>query len=103
MVLSNPRVSHIKVATGHYTGDGSANRRILTGFKCGAVLLQRVAGGTWAGYSLQLLPGNTLQRDTNGGGSVSTEAIIHATDGFEVDASANETTFEHYWWAIATA
>ncbi len=81
MVLNNPRGPKRRVKADSYIGDENATRRILTGFKCLAVILFCVTAPTTSNQWI-LIEGPDTR--SFGGVDVSLHIRIHATDGFIV-------------------
>jgi len=97
-MVYNPMAGKQTIA-GTYTGDGSNDRQITTGFKCGMVIL--FDSETGMEYTWIVLPTYTLQRGNTGTGAITTDALLHASDGFVVDnALANRSTEVYQYWAI---
>lgn len=87
------------VATGSYTGDGTDNRQITTGFKCSFIVLSSsISARRWT-----VIPNISIYDLVGAGGNVvTTDCLIHATDGFEVDnLYANANTQVYRYWAIS--
>jgi len=95
-MISNPSIG-LATQQGTYTGDGTDDRQILTGFRCGSVVVVRGAGNqawlsctTAANHGLKLHTVPTIE-------VTATDVLLHAVDGFIVDeASANDTGVTYY-------
>ena len=76
------------IQSGSYTGNGANDRQITTGFQCRLVICQYSDDATLKTYfcmsaaqGLNISFTNTVGRDT--------DLLLHATDGFIVDAGFN--------------
>lgn len=98
-----------QVATGSYTGDGTANRQITTGFKCSRVVIM----GGRKSCQWEIIPDISFYHtalDTPLHCIDSAYSWLHASDGFVVNKGcgnnanyygANENTYTFYYWAIS--
>lgn len=92
--INNPAQAKL-IATGSYTGDDTDNRQIITGFKCSMVSCVSVA-------TMNHRVAFPLVAFRPDGRAAETDCVLHATDGFEVDAaSMNAATYTYYYWAIS--
>lgn len=92
------------IATGSYVGNASNNRQVTTGFKCSLVIIiAQAAGSLAAGHIWVLIPSISADADTSPATVIpAADAVLHGTDGFEVDEDhANETGATYYYWAIS--
>lgn len=86
-----------RVATGMYSGNDGSNRQISTGFKCSLVIIHCPTSAT----RRIIIPDLTIKDDSSAHNLATVDAVLHATDGFEVDhPSSNQTGRDYYWWAI---
>ena len=89
------------IATGTYTGDGTTDRQITTGFKCSLVNIFDITG---AEELILIIPNSAIYvtAEANDG---TTNLALHATDGFRVgitnQAFGNNNGDTHYYWAIS--
>lgn len=91
-----------KVATGSYSGDDGADRQIVTGFKCGFVIVMAtIAGGNQSIWVV--MPAQTFAQQEGATQPGQTDVQLHATDGFRVWSNAANATAAgtYYWWAIS--
>ena len=98
-VVSNPRLSPMRIATGNYAGNNANDRQIAVGFKCSMVLVGRSANT----MNWRLLPNDPRLLLT--GAILAGGSQLHATDGFTVYETTdlfNTTGSTYYYWAIAT-
>ncbi len=84
-------------ASGSYTGDGTADRQITTGFKCSFVIIQTSS----ASNRFTLVPSFTI-RDTGAADNLddTTNTYLHASDGFVVGSNSNTDGNTYYYWAV---
>lgn len=85
------------IATGSYVGNDGAARQITTGFKCSCVIILHLTSADWNSL---LIPSAAV---TINGVALAVTAL-HATDGFVVDAVADNTNHSantYYYWAIS--
>ena len=86
-----------QIAASSYTGNGGNDRQITVGFACKLVIVSSVNYGLFVtltdSYDIQI-----LLNDTTG---TSTDLLLHATDGFVVDAATcNVNTIVYYYVAL---
>ena len=93
-------VTGVQVVNSTYTGNDANNRQITTGFACKLIILYADVGGVDYLWLCTSTSGSAKQ--SAGATTVlSTDLVLHATDGFEVDASnANVNTYTYYYCAI---
>ena len=96
------------IATGTYSGNGSAGRQITTGFKCSMVIIHCANPGVSNLVMQVLIPnGAAVHKYINTGYQHTpvSEDSLHATNGFVVDTNtanaANVSGKTYYYWAIS--
>lgn len=83
-------------AVGSYTGDGTNNRQITTGFQCALVI---VYDTTASDYPQIAMTNITFEPDS---GLPGVDFLIHATDGFVVDnADCNYNAHNYEYFALS--
>lgn len=86
------------ITTGSYIGDDSSDRQIAVGFKCSMVILMTPTNA----FRWIVIPDITMRDYNNSHNTVTTDAVLHATDGFVVDREqANIGYRNYYYWAIS--
>jgi len=88
-------VTGINIVSSTYTGNGGNDRQITTGFTCKLVLLYHINTRFWicmsTSASVILTEAPAINLDA-------TDLLLHATDGFVVDASSANANLETYYY-----
>jgi len=98
MPISNPGAAKT-IVSGSFTGDGTNNRQITTGFQCSMAVIM----GPLAANRGIMIPNAGSSLDD--GVPFASGSQLHATDGFIVSAAGpdllNVTSDTYYYWAIS--
>uniref|UniRef100_A0A6M3IXQ3 Tail protein n=2 Tax=viral metagenome TaxID=1070528 RepID=A0A6M3IXQ3_9ZZZZ len=90
-------VAGIQIVSSNYAGNNGNDRQITTGFVCKAVFVTDLTAYQW----LCISASGTTKWTTAPAMSFVSDVVLHATDGFAVDAAhANATGTTYYYVAI---